>query len=175
MFRNWQSLLCQLSLKALKTQQSLHAINSALSSCLQIDPRLTIIALVQGCMFRQSVRQAMKAITVELERMQCALITASDTQRVAAQVASVTQLIAEVIHKVHMVSAWSLRLLCNSCYKQTVSDTLYQTSISKQGVDWTGLGMDFVLGHGHCNQNTCIISRFSQVDEQGRTAKCAFD
>ena len=55
-------------------------------------------------MFRQSVRQAMKAITVELERMQCSLITASDAQRVAAKIGSVTQLIAEVMQKIYMVS-----------------------------------------------------------------------
>ena len=67
-------------------------------------------------MFRQSVRQAMKAIGVELERMQGGLITVSDTQRVAAQVGSVTQLIAEVMQKIHMVSPVLVRLLCPSPY-----------------------------------------------------------
>lgn len=63
-----------------------------------------VIALLQGCMFRQSVRQAMKGITVELEGMQGNLVTAADTQRVAAQIGSVIQLIAEVVHKTHEVS-----------------------------------------------------------------------
>lgn len=67
-------------------------------------------------MFRQSVRQAMKAIGVELEKMQGGLITVSDTQRVAAQVGSVTQLIAEVMQKIHMVSKVLVGLLCPSCY-----------------------------------------------------------
>ena len=67
-------------------------------------------------MFRQSVRQAMKTIFVELERMQCSVITASDAQRVAAQIGSVTQLIAEVMQKIHMVSLVLAGLLCTLFY-----------------------------------------------------------
>ena len=67
-------------------------------------------------MFRQSVRQAMKAVTVELEGMQGNLVTAADTQRVAAQIGSVTQLIAEVVHKTHVVSSCLAGLLHTVSY-----------------------------------------------------------
>lgn len=43
----------------------------------------------------------MKSITVGLEGMQG---NPADTQRVAAQIGGVTQLIAEVVHKTHVVS-----------------------------------------------------------------------
>lgn len=55
-------------------------------------------------MLRQSVRQAMKGVTIELEGMQGTILKAAETQRIAAQIGSVTQLIAEVLHKTHVVS-----------------------------------------------------------------------
>lgn len=56
-------------------------------------------------MFRQSVRQAMKGIAVELERMQCEAVTSTNTCQVAAQIGRIVQLIATVMQKVHQVSS----------------------------------------------------------------------
>ena len=59
-------------------------------------------------MFRQSVRQAMKGIAVELERMQSQAVTPSNTCQVAARIGHIVQLIATVMQKVHQVSSVGL-------------------------------------------------------------------
>lgn len=56
-------------------------------------------------MFRQSVRQAMKGITGELEAMQCTAVTSTATCKITARIGRIVQLIAEVMQKVHLVSS----------------------------------------------------------------------
>ena len=58
----------------------------------------------QGCMFRQSVRRAMKGITTKLEGEHKNLLAAQHAQLIATQIGSVTQHVAEVIQRVHLVS-----------------------------------------------------------------------
>lgn len=74
-------------------------------------------------MFRQSVRQAMKSITLELEGMQRNVVTSADTCSVAARIGSVVQLIAEVLEKVHLVSS-----VANEMQDMLVSTWIYRTS-----------------------------------------------
>ena len=102
-----------------------------------MDTWLTINALLQGCMFRQSVRQAMKAITIELERLQCSRVTVSDTQRVAAQIGRVTQLIAEVMQKMHTVSKVLVRLLRTSFLLPDWVLHLKFYLKARAGLEWT--------------------------------------
>lgn len=109
-------------------------------------------------MFRQSVRQAMKAITIELERMQCSRVMVSDTQRVAAQIGRVTQLIAEVMQKVHTVSEMLVGLLRLS---SVLPDCVCHMNFYLRA-GWTGV--DFVLVvlvAGSLQTSTCIASRLT--------------
>ncbi|KAL3141638.1 hypothetical protein ABBQ32_004870 [Trebouxia sp. C0010 RCD-2024] len=58
---------------------------------------------LQGCMFRQSVRQAMKGIAGELEAMQRKAVTSTATCKITARIGRIVQLISEVMQKVHLL------------------------------------------------------------------------
>ncbi|KAA6417643.1 MAG: hypothetical protein FRX49_12435 [Trebouxia sp. A1-2] len=74
---------------------------------------------LQACMFRQSVRRAMKGITTTLEQVQGMSADTVTVQKLSAQIGTVVQQLAEVVHKLH--------LLCHPCESEDVPATVRET------------------------------------------------
>ena len=77
-------------------------------------------AVLQACMFRQSVRRAMKGITTKLEQVHGVSARAVGLHKLSLQIGMVTQQLAEVVNKLHVVSSCSSRTrkpgFCFSCF-----------------------------------------------------------
>ena len=58
---------------------------------------------MQACMFRQSVRRAMKGITTKLEQAQGLPADRVTLQTLSAHIGGVVQQLAEVVNKMHQV------------------------------------------------------------------------
>ena len=56
-------------------------------------------------MFRQSVRRAMKGVTTKLEQVHGMPADTLTLQKLSAQIGTVVQQLAEVVHKLHLVRA----------------------------------------------------------------------
>ncbi len=61
-------------------------------------------------MFRQSVRRAMKGVTTKLEQVQGLPAGTVTQQKLSAQIGTVVQQLAEVVHKLHLVRATERRV-----------------------------------------------------------------
>lgn len=75
-------------------------------------------------MFRQSVRRAMKGITTTLEQVQGMSADTVTVQKLSAQIGTVVQQLAEVVHKLHLVRATYTMLHC-ICVKIKAAHTCF--------------------------------------------------
>ena len=66
---------------------------------------MIVLKSVQACMFRQSIRRAMKGITTKLEQAQGPAVHDLGIQKLSAQIALVVQQLAEVVNNLHVVNA----------------------------------------------------------------------
>ncbi len=67
---------------------------------------LEACSALQACMFRQSVRRAMKGITTKLEQVQTKPAEgAVDMHKLSLLIGVVIQQMAEVVNKLHLVSS----------------------------------------------------------------------
>ena len=74
-------------------------------------------------MFRQSVRRAMKRVTSNLEGEPASTMASVEAHYVATHISSVIQQIAEVIHKMHLVSIFHSNLAgWHTCISYTRTD-----------------------------------------------------
>lgn len=74
---------------------------------------------LQACMFRQSVRRAMKGVTTKLEQVQGMPANTVTLQKLSVQIGTVVQKLAEVVHKLH--------LLCHPCESEDIPVTVRET------------------------------------------------
>ncbi|KAL0046952.1 hypothetical protein WJX82_002748 [Trebouxia sp. C0006] len=81
--------------------------------------RKSVRRAMKACMFRQSVRRAMKGVTTKLEQVQGLPAGTVTQQKLSAQIGTVVQQLAEVVHKLH--------LLCHPCESEDVPATVRET------------------------------------------------
>ncbi len=78
---------------------------------------------MQACMFRQSVRRAMKGITTKLEQVQGTPADTVTMQKLSTQIGTVVQQLAEVVHKLHLVRATDTMHLHCTCVMSKAAHT----------------------------------------------------
>ena len=77
-------------------------------------------------MFRQSVRRALKGVTTKLEQVQGMPADTLTLQKLSAQIGTVVQQLAEVVHKLHLVRATEIVLYC-ICVLSEAALTCFET------------------------------------------------
>lgn len=78
-------------------------------------------------MFRQSVRRAMKGVATKLEQVQGMPADTLTLQKLSAQIGTVVQQLAEVVHKLHLVRP-TYRKRC-FCFSATITGAFQGSSL----------------------------------------------